>query len=423
MGEVHWRIRRSQADLTSLCLREDDAGIAAITAFGEEVGLDEIRWWVFHKDEDVNLLKERSEQALASAQVLKEEASALKFRNFGTYEGLVAALRQFADHCAGQIEEVLRYVRWLGERDRLCPALLFTYRVWGSTRQSDRSFEVAARVPEEDPVGVNHATDIVFGLVSRGFVTVESEYSELLSDAYDSMGPESAGVPVDASSLIARTCNRALAESAVYFEFLRDSIRNMIIDCEAYLAQTNLLHLESFWRGFIMKAMEPGRVETDLWDFKTTLGMWHAGGDALLKLRTEFCEHVAAFANERGGAIIIGVSDESPRQLVGVTDTEQKIQSLSQVVRKHTNLGEGEFKILQVLFRNDNGPKSCLVLSVAQTTGKIRVLHETGSYTYPIRDGVGLRYVTPEELDQMKRNVLESNFDFVADLNRFLHDR
>ena len=64
-----------------------------------------------------------------------------------------------------EIEVLHEYVRWLAERDILAPHILFTYRVWGSTRRGDRWIDVREiSIEEEEPQHLCRLTEAVLGL-------------------------------------------------------------------------------------------------------------------------------------------------------------------------------------------------------------------------------------------------------------------
>jgi hypothetical protein len=97
-----------------------------------------------------------------------------------------------------------------------------------------------------------------------------------------------------------------------------------------------------FWRRFVNKAVSPGKVETQLWDFKETLSLWHAAnGPEKEKAKVAFAEDVASFANARGGVLVVGVSDK--RQIVGISDdphqTEQRLKFAADALEKHLEYG------------------------------------------------------------------------------------
>jgi len=68
--------------------------------------------------------------------------------------------------------------------------------------------------------------------------------------------------------------------------------------------------------------MSQNRIETQLWDFKETLEMWHAKHKEKEEAEVKFGEQIAAFANTNGGVLIIGITDKPPRKVIGVQDLE-----------------------------------------------------------------------------------------------------
>jgi len=122
------------------------------TDFGQEVGSDEIDWWVNKRETDPALLQVRTKEALEAARRLKSEAAKLKGFEPRTYEDLLIRLRTFVEENRAEVAVVYQYARWLYDRDPLAPVILFTYRVWGSTRLSDRmiSLNEFAASPQDD---------------------------------------------------------------------------------------------------------------------------------------------------------------------------------------------------------------------------------------------------------------------------------
>ena len=95
-----------------------------------------INRWVFKKEADIEALRKRTESALKAVQVLKQAAVTLQNQSPRTYIGLLATLRQFAEDHSQEIEALHKYVCWLpcAKITVMAPHILFTYRVWGSTR-------------------------------------------------------------------------------------------------------------------------------------------------------------------------------------------------------------------------------------------------------------------------------------------------
>jgi hypothetical protein len=103
LGEIHWHILRASTQMHSQTTVKKPAGPTGKfvqyeqTEFGKEVGRDEINWWVFKKEANLDELREQTERALAATQVLKNTADALKEHRPETYEELLGILRTFAD--------------------------------------------------------------------------------------------------------------------------------------------------------------------------------------------------------------------------------------------------------------------------------------------------------------------------------------
>jgi predicted HTH transcriptional regulator len=201
-------------------------------------------------------------------------------------------------------------------------------------------------------------------------------------------------------------------------------LRNIILEIEKYHSVGELLKRESFWRSFISKVRVGDRVEDQLWDLKETLEMWHVGGSQKENAEAKFCEEVAAFANAKGGAIIIGITDKIPKIVVGVNDLENRIKSIREVIRRYIKPDSDLVHLQQVLLKDDEDrDKTCLVIAVAQTRSGISVKDRAGRFSYPIRMGTGLSRIDHEDLVNLKRNVLNDNYHFIRDLDRLLYDR
>ena len=116
--------------------------------------------------------------------------------------------------------------------------------------------------------------------------------------------------------VIARASSLVLDEFAIFFEWIRNSLRNVLLDIDKCVSQRNLMHSDLFWRRFISAAVHTKKHETQLWDFKETLTVWHAKGDAKNAAKVTFAEEVASFANAQGGVLVLGVKDS--REIVGI---------------------------------------------------------------------------------------------------------
>ena len=346
IGEIHSyflaafslvRTPRTKAPDIPRLLRKEDR-----TELAKEIGGDEIHWWVFTKEDDIAQLSDRTERALAAAQTLKEGSAALKRNRPRAYKELLSSLTTFADAHETEINILLEFVRWLHSRHPAAPGALFSYRVWGSTRRGDRLVNVDADqlANERGSEMVRRLSEIALGLRSNFLYAYDRAAFDVEEDVYLRLGPEQVpegGIEIPVDEVVLRASSKAYDECATYFAFIRDSLKNILLDIEKYRAQQNLLLSDAFWRAFIQRAIGTRKTENILWDFKKTLPMWHiARADEKERAKVTFAEDVAAFANARGGVLVVGVTNE--REIVGVGDgreLESRVRFAADVLAKH----------------------------------------------------------------------------------------
>lgn len=430
LGKIHWYIQKADTEMDSRCHIEKRGKRMDVmidtTAFGEEVGLDEIKWWIFKKETEVEELRKRTKITLNSVQKLKEDALLLKERfSSKLYPSLIGELKDFTEGHKKEIRDLYDYIFWLHNKDVLAPCILFTYRVWGSTRLSDRTIRITAKAIDEDHPAVKKSVEVVLGLKIREVYTLGIIYSDIIGDIADSIDVEYQGpIVVNKQIVVNRTLPKVLDEFATYFEFMRQSLRNILLEIDEYDDQMRLLHRESFWCAFIQKAMSNDRVENQLWDFKASLEMWHPGHREREKAQFEFCEQVASFANTTGGVLIIGVTDKLPRKILGLQGLENKMKSTKEIIRKHSKYGNDFTHFQQVPIKDESGKgQNCLVIAIAQTKEGVSVKDQQGKYSFPMRLETGLDRTDHETIKDSKQYITRDNYYFISDLNTFLHDR
>ena len=185
------------------------------------------------------------------------------------------------------------------------------------------------------------------------------------------------------------------------------------IDLNEYEKQKSIIHKDSYWSNFITKNLD--RTEGELWDFKQTFEMWEVSELSLKAIKQiDFCEKVAAFANAQGGVFIVGVTDKIPRKIIGVSDLENKMQSIKTIARKWIDFNRDFIILKETLMKDDNDcEQQCLIIVVAQTKGVMGVKHEDGRFSYPIRLETGLDRYSYSEIEDRKREITANNFDFL----------
>ena len=98
------------------------------------------------------------------------------------------------------------------------------------------------------------------------------------------------------------------------------------IDIDKYKLQQTFLYNEEALNLLIRKAMEPNRIENDLWDFKQTLNFWEKSSKTeKKKAKIKFCNQVTSFANLDGGILIIGITDKDPKKIIAIKQTKEPI--------------------------------------------------------------------------------------------------
>ncbi|MFC2000056.1 ATP-binding protein [Chloroflexota bacterium] len=434
LGQVLWYMLRADQELDRRCHtdKKDSCGVRELSPYGNEVGSDPIHWWVFKKETDLVELRERTDDALLHVQKLRNASRNLRASQARTYQELVSTLSELAQSHADCIDVIHEYIKWLNHKDVVAPSILFTYRVWGSSRRFDRRFTIEATTIEDECLStLQLLTEMAFGLLIGGSYTIESVRNEISYEMYDS-DPESwsPASRVPESSVITRTSYETISEFGTFIVEIRDSLREIVVDIDKYKEQQSLIHSETFWRSFIAKATGDIKSETQLWDFKKTLDMWHVQGNKGAKSGRElaFCETVASFANADGGVLIIGVTDTPPRQVVGIgnipTEIERRLKHTCDVLAKYLQYDRAVTTFQQVSLQDHQGRQCvCLVLIIARTESQVSVRDSQNRSTYPVRRETGLERADPRQVWLSKQHLKSDDHDFLDALKQYTYDR
>lgn len=425
LGKALYYLLRADHEMDSKRHVDTPSGTVR-TKFGEEVGKDEIYWWIYKKETNVRELLGKVSSTLVSLQILKESSSKLDSSDIKSYADLVGVLEKFTESHGKQIDDLYEFVVWLHKKDPLAPMILFTYRVWGSTRRSDRRIELdSVNLATAMPEVIKLLTEIAYGLFQRWNYVRHRVMMDIRVDMYDRDPENYHAQEIPEGWIVSRTANKVLREFAIFFEELRDSLRNIELDIEKYLAEKDLLKSESFWRDFIIKSKTPGRTESMLWDFKESLEMWHAPRPQRAKFQVDFSNLVGAFANNEGGVIVVGVTNDT-RAIVGVEDPENKMKSIGEVIYRWVDYPRKDalFHLQPVPFDENGKLTICLVVAVAQTAEVVRVRGESNQYYYPDRVQTGVAYPEPRTLETRKMHLKAGdNFGFIKELAVFVYDK
>jgi hypothetical protein len=432
LGEIHWTLLKSASVMDNKRWKSIKAIIGSTledTEFGKEVGGDEIHWWIFEKETDVDQLLAHTEQALKSTQALKEASAKLKGREPESYRELLLTLKDFAEQHHAEINSLHAFVDWLKTQDVMAPRILFTYRVWGSSRMSDRHMNVDGEESAKANQDKLHAlTQIVLGVRNRSDLVYNRIYREIGFAIYDNMDPEEMSdneqIDVPERLVVRRTGYSVYENCETYFTQIRDSLREIKVDIEKFKAQRDLFQSDRFWREFITKACHVKTSETQLWDFKETLMIWHVKNDPERReAKVTFAEDVASFANVSGGVLIVGVNDR--REVVGIGnghELESRLKFARDVVARHIEYDREIVSFRQVAVGRNGDAKICLIVVVSQASGPVAVSDGHGRYTYPVRRETGISRGSIEDVPVRKLHLKSDNRDFMNQLKQFIRD-
>ncbi|HUX99425.1 MAG TPA: ATP-binding protein [Candidatus Deferrimicrobium sp.] len=201
------------------------------------------------------------------------------------------------------------------------------------------------------------------------------------------------------------------------WEFVSDKILKNIFEGKKDLdLMEGLLKDLPFWIHFINSIRT--EIESDFWDAKESLEMWKANKSQKEKESLKFCEKVAAFGNKEGGVIILGVTNEIPRKIIGIQDVESRIKHCEDVLKRYIE-SKTKFHYFQVIsFPDEDGEdKYCLLLFIQQTKDVLVVKYPDGKFSCPQRTGTGLSWEPLESLKKQKENI-QDNYNFIRQLKQ-----
>jgi hypothetical protein len=426
LGEIHWHLLRAthfEEEQQSVKGGSLVDILEEMANSGKEFIGDEIHWWVSTKETDLERLEEQVKRALKAAEVLKKDSELLRSKEPKSLDDLRQILFQFVDSHAPAIEILHQFVLWLASRDRLAPTILWTYRVWGSTKRANRNIGFNSSESQPSRETLDKWASTVVGLLSEGHPVASRAESDLSMGMYES-GAFEDGATVSESQVVRRASLMAFYDCAEYFDFIRHSLRNVLVEIAKFTKEADFANHDDFWRAFIEKATRTAKAEPQLWDFKETLTMWHVGKEPeRTKAKVTFGEDVAGFANARGGVLIVGVTDK--RDIVGIgsgRELENRLKDAADVLPKFIDYPRHIWRLRQIVIPGkDSTSTVCLVVVVSQACEPVAVHDGARSYTFPVRRETGLARVGRDEILRAKGNVKADNLGFLGELYRFVH--
>lgn len=376
---------------------------------------DEIHWWVFCKEHDLELLRQRSQDALSSAETFKNVADNLLASRPESQVSILQELRQFVETHQHDIQKILGYLVWLRRRNPLAPSMMFTYRIWGTTRRGDRRVPVIADDVQDESDSIRILlVEHALGLRIRGGCRWTLEMCEALEENDGEF---------DETETARRAWWRIYHDFSSFLTLIRDSLRNIVSEIERCKTWRDLRHSDVFWRRFIDAAIPTTREETQLWDFKRTLNFWHIRGPEKSKAKTKFAQYVAGFANAEGGVLVVGITDSREIVGVGVSDLESALKSAKDVVSNQVVYPRDIVTFHKVMIPDSSGSeKACLIIMVAKTSEPVSVKDSDFNFSWPIRRETGLAKTDQDTIRRAKEHFKSDNYKFIMRLEQFVRD-
>jgi uncharacterized protein YuzE len=415
LGEIHCKILISEnlldrkSKVQNKSSKEFDLSPVEYTTFGLEIGGNFIQWWVRQNILVYNEINERISKLKPSLDILKRQSLTFnESKEPQNYKELISDFLDFAKAYEKEINVLLEFVDWLGKQDSLNPCVLFSHPPWSTTELSERIL----RFDNGGEGKINRCIEIVFGLFLNGY-TLGLVRIDMEGKWADSVDPEYAGpCPITFESAFPRAKRKIFNEFALYFQKIRDSVELLESEIIAYTRE-EIIDNKEVLRKLIYSILPANRLETEIYDFKKTIPAWHNTNNISLKI--DFACNVAAYANNRGGILIIGITDD--RKIIGVNEIENRMKQCKRIIDTYLDSQIDKLKIDQVILKNeDEDIKTCILIKIPQQKKVIGVKSENESYFYPFRELDGIVYKNRNEVAQVKKDVSKDNFFFARDL-------
>jgi len=394
---------------------EFDLSSVEFTPFGEATIGNFPRYFLRNNIERLFELRNKLEALHPYLDTLKRDSKKLiESYQVEEYADLIHNIKKFYNDHAENISELLSVIEYLQEIDSFAPALFLTHPQWSTTQISTRYMKIKSLKDFEGLI--ERAADIVSGIRSFGRSTYDDIKSELEADIAESVDPEYVThITVPEKSVLVRTSRKALLELATYFEKIRVCCENILSEINQ-LCDGSILENVPFLELLVNKAKEKTQSETTLWDFKQTFPVWL---NPTGKNKQKFALRVASFANNKGGILIAGITDD--REVIGITDIEERVKQTRSLIDEKIENGNHEIKVASISMETNEGEKrSCLLILIPQNCVPTSVTKLDDRIVYPYRDGVETKYKTFDEINNIKSVSINNNYRFARELIDFV---
>jgi len=138
------------------------------------------------------------------------------------------------------------------------------------------------------------------------------------------------------------------------------------------------------------------------------------------KQQIDFCEQIVGYGNNQGGVLIVGIKDQFPRDIKGVPDIEDRMNTCVSVINRRIEHAENVCFLKEIILKDDNNvSRRCFVIVIPQTREPLYVKKENNSYSFPIRLETGLERWSPWDIEERKIEIEKDNFGFLIEIQNF----
>jgi predicted ATP-dependent endonuclease of OLD family len=178
--------------------------------------------------------------------------------------------------------------------------------------------------------------------------------------------------------------------------------------------EKKLLSDPDFWAQ-IIDIVKEEQFEAKYWDFKQTLDFWHVEDPQIKrKKKIEFVEKIASFGNTEGGAIVIGITDEIPRKIQGISINENKLNELNKLILDLITPPVDFTRVQPITLKNEKDEDViCVCIVIAQSSEVLGVKHDNGTIKFVLRTTTGTVLVDPQVIKDKKKVIRRTNFNFI----------
>ena len=249
LGKTNFLIQRSSAIIYNKSMVETKTRVTGtledednkLNDFGHEINFDEIHWWIFKKETNLEELLERTEKTLNSTLKIKRDSDSLKKTvHFESYIETIQTLNKFIRDHDKEIQVLYEYVLWLKEKDVLAPSILFTRKIWRSTIL-DYKIIHHPDIEENDLI-IKRCTEGALGLGDPVHTYTLFEISmDIGFDLYDSDPEGYYTNPFPMKRLFSKTSYQVFDKLNMYFRLIRTSLDTIIDEIKKHSELNKLL--------------------------------------------------------------------------------------------------------------------------------------------------------------------------------------